>query len=87
MAKKKPSSIETPGSRKNIEEQRKISRAGLIPESDWTTHVRVALAELNIIVDAADKALDGNSNDAEHDALCGIREKLAGWTTDPERRI
>jgi hypothetical protein len=48
--------------------------------------VTLLLEELNALIDRADQALDGNSNDDEHDALYLIREKLAGMSTDPERR-
>ena len=48
--------------------------------------VTLTLAEVNKLVDIADKALDGDSNDDEHDALYLIRERLADMSTDPERR-
>ena len=51
-----------------------------------TRTVTVTLAELNALIDQADKALDGDSNDAEHDALYAIRETMAEYSTDPERR-
>lgn len=50
-------------------------------------NVTLTLAELNALIDRADKALDGDSNDAEHDALYTLRETLAKYSTDPERRV
>ncbi|MGB8834095.1 MAG: hypothetical protein WCC95_18235 [Candidatus Sulfotelmatobacter sp.] len=64
----------------------KKARAGLIPESDNGIFVALSLAEVNALVDQADKALDGDSNDDEHDALYSIREQLAEMSTDPYRR-
>lgn len=37
-------------------------------------------------VKQADRALNGDSNDAEHDALCDLREWLSDMFEDPERR-
>ena len=48
--------------------------------------VKLKLTELNALIDQADKALDGDSNDAEHDALYAIREALAEYSLDPARR-
>jgi hypothetical protein len=48
--------------------------------------VILSLPELNALIDSADKALDGDSNDAEHDALYSIREHLADMSSDPQRR-
>jgi hypothetical protein len=42
--------------------------------------------ELRALIGQADKALHGNSNDAEHDALYSIRERLAEFSQDPNRR-
>lgn len=49
--------------------------------------VAIKLFALNALIDIADRALDGESNDAEHDALYSIRETLAEYSTDPQRRI
>lgn len=46
----------------------------------------MTLTELNQLIDRADKALDGDSNDEEHDALYEIREAMAEMSTDPDRR-
>ena len=48
--------------------------------------ILLKLSEVNALIDEADKALDGDSNDAEHDALYALREKLAEFSTDPDRR-
>ena len=48
--------------------------------------VTMRLTELNALIDKADRALDGDSNDAEHDALYDLRETLAEMSTDPNRR-
>lgn len=48
--------------------------------------VTILLTDLNTLIDIADKALDGNSGDAEHDALYVIREALAEYSTDPTLR-
>jgi hypothetical protein len=42
--------------------------------------VEISLTELKALIDCADKALNGDSNDDEHDALYEIREMLADWT-------
>lgn len=55
-------------------------------EPKGSENVTVKLVELNRLIDLADAALDGDSNDAEHDALYSIRESLADYTTDPYRR-
>ena len=44
--------------------------------------VTLTLAELNALIDAADVAVDGDSHDAEHDALYSLREQLAEMSTD-----
>jgi len=49
-------------------------------------YVLLSLDEINSLVDKADKALDGDSNDTEHDTLYLIREILADMSTDPDRR-
>lgn len=41
-------------------------------------HVRVGPDELVNMLDIADEALNGDSNDAEHDALFRIRTILSG---------
>jgi hypothetical protein len=48
--------------------------------------VVIDLKELVALIDKADAALDGDSNDAEHDALYSIRETLAELSTDPNAR-
>lgn len=53
---------------------------------DSLIKVSMTLRELNALIDKADKALDGDSNDAEHDALYALRETLADMSTDPDRR-
>lgn len=55
-------------------------------DSKLGAHLEIDLAELNALIDEADAALDGDSNDAEHDALYSIREKLAELSTDPNAR-
>ncbi len=42
--------------------------------------VEISLTALTALIDRADAALDGDSNDDEHDALYGSRETLADWT-------
>ena len=49
-------------------------------------HVVLDLKDLNALIDQADAALDGDSNDAEHDALYSIREQLANLSQDPDAR-
>jgi hypothetical protein len=48
--------------------------------------VILTLTKLNHLIDVADIALDGDSNDAEHDALYYIREALANLSQDPNAR-
>jgi cytochrome c2 len=48
--------------------------------------VTITLDELNELIDRADVALDGYSNDEEHDALFWIREELSEYLEDPDRR-
>lgn len=48
--------------------------------------VRVMRHELLAALSAADVALDGDSNDDEHDALYELRETVADWLEDPARR-
>lgn len=43
--------------------------------------------ELLRLMLAADKALDGDSNDDEHDALYEVREGLGAFIEEPERRL
>ncbi len=47
--------------------------------------VEISLTELKALIDCADKALNGDSNDDEHDALYEIREMLADWTFGDSR--
>jgi hypothetical protein len=46
----------------------------------------IDLKKLVALIDKADDALDGDSNDAEHDALYYIREAPADLSTDPYAR-
>jgi hypothetical protein len=48
--------------------------------------VVLSLKELNDIIDKMDDALDGDSNDYEHDVLYMTREELAEFSSDPDRR-
>ena len=48
--------------------------------------IRVTPEELLAWMKRADKALNGDSNDAEHEALHDLREWLSGVYEDPERR-
>lgn len=49
--------------------------------------VTLTLKELNDLIDKMDDALDGNSNDYEHDVLFMTRDTLSEYTSDPDRRI
>ena len=49
--------------------------------------LKITPCELVALLDTADKALNGDSNDAEHDALYQIREVLSGTLEDPTRYI
>jgi hypothetical protein len=46
----------------------------------------LTLEELNALIDKMDDALDGDSNDYEHDVLFQTRDELAEMSTDPDRR-
>lgn len=48
--------------------------------------VRVRPSELVSLMVEADVALNGSSNDAEHDALVSLRETLSTFFEDPSRR-
>jgi len=48
--------------------------------------VWLEVAEIIDLLNEADKALNGDSNDAEHDALYSLRESLASYLDSPERR-
>ena len=50
-------------------------------------HIKLSLAELSELIDAADVALDGDSHDAEHDALYSLREQLAEKSADLRRML
>jgi hypothetical protein len=52
-----------------------------------TESIKITVKELNALIDKADKALDGDSNDAEHDALYSLRETLSEMSQDPDRRL
>jgi hypothetical protein len=56
-------------------------------EANDNEFVAIPLKDLNALIDLADSALDGNSNDAEHDALYNLRETLADWSQEPEARL
>jgi len=47
--------------------------------------IKLAPAELVALMDEADEALNGDSNDAEHDALFSLREQLSEIFEDPTR--
>jgi hypothetical protein len=47
----------------------------------------LTLKELNDLIDKMDDALDGDSNDYEHDVLFATRDTLSEFTSDPDRRI
>jgi hypothetical protein len=49
--------------------------------------IQVTPEELVQSIKRADKALNGDSNDAEHDALYELREWLSEVLEDPERRV
>jgi hypothetical protein len=49
--------------------------------------VTLTLKELNDLIDKMDDALDGDSNDYEHDVLYATRDTLSEYTSDPDRRI
>lgn len=48
--------------------------------------IKVSPRELMILMNHADEALNGDSNDAEHDALYDIRQELSEIFEDPDRR-
>jgi DNA segregation ATPase FtsK/SpoIIIE-like protein len=48
--------------------------------------VYVTPSDLIGLMDDADKALNGDSNDAEHDALYDLRDTLSEWFEDPALR-
>lgn len=56
------------------------------PEPVDTRPVVVQASELTELLAEADAALDGDSNDAEHDALYSLRVSLAEWIEQPQRR-
>lgn len=64
--------------------QRGPDLTSLLAEPD--APVTVTRHELLRAIQAADRALDGVSNDAEHDALYDLREILSEWVEAPERR-
>jgi hypothetical protein len=49
--------------------------------------IRVGPVEIVNRLREIDRALNGDSNDDEHDALYTIREWLSGVLEDPERRF
>jgi hypothetical protein len=49
------------------------------PEPDDSQYVLIPSRALCALIDNADQALDGDSNDIEHDALYYIREQLADF--------
>jgi len=57
-------------------------------KKDAKLGVRIQMTpeEIVALMDEADKALNGDSNDAEHDALYSIREQLSGIFEEPSRR-
>ena len=55
-------------------------------ESKSNEVVAIPLAELNGLIDQADAALDGDSNDTEHDALTALREALAEYSQSATHR-
>jgi hypothetical protein len=57
---------------------------GMLKEPD--ARITVRRHELLELLIEADEALDGDSNDDEHDALYSLRESLAGFLEDPSRR-
>jgi hypothetical protein len=62
----------------------KVNLRPLLKEPD--AKITVTRAELLKLCIQADAALDGDSNDAEHDALNTIRGVLSDFLEDPERR-
>jgi hypothetical protein len=61
-----------------------IDLTPLLKEPD--AQIVVTRHELLKLCIEADRALDGDSNDAEHDALCALRDRLSTFLEDPERR-
>lgn len=55
-------------------------------ETSCGVRISVTPAELVEQMKAADEALNGNSNDAEHDVLTKIREWISEVFEDPDRR-
>jgi len=65
-------------------EETPMDLSPLLKEPD--ANITVTRHELLKLCIEADKALDGDSNDAEHDALYSLRESLSEFLEDPERR-
>lgn len=67
-----------------------ILPADIIDEakSDTTRGVKIQVTPEEVVrrIKMADRALNGDSNDAEHDALHDLREWLSEIFEDPERR-
>lgn len=93
MPRKRPP--KTP-SQKKISTARPVERETLtLPQSiahrasqDSLNGIRICIPP-NLIIGAmtrADAALNGNSNDAEHDALQELRETLSEWYEDASNR-
>lgn len=58
-------------------------------KTDTTRGVKIQITPEELIrrIKNADRALNGDSNDAEHDALYELREWLSDILEDPERRV
>jgi hypothetical protein len=58
-------------------------------KTDTTRGVKIQVTPEELVrrCKAADRALNGDSNDAEHDALYELREWLSEVLEDPERRV
>lgn len=57
-------------------------------KTDTMRGVKIVLTPEEVVrrMKQADEALNGDSNDAEHDALYALREWLSDVFEDPERR-
>jgi chloramphenicol 3-O-phosphotransferase len=58
-------------------------------KSDTTRGVKIEVTPEEVVrrMKMADRALNGDSNDAEHDALSDLREWLSDVFEDPDRRV
>ena len=56
---------------------------------DTRNGVRISISPEEVLtqIAMADRALNGDSNDSEHDVLCALREWLSDVYEDPEYRV